>query len=209
MKLSGTRKSSKGQRGFTVMEMLAYIILFVGLLSFAYRAVTASSRGIGALQNNAYDIIRVTKAGERWRQDIREAVSPPVVESQTVDIPRSDEEVILVDQKEGFDEESPTEITSFVPVKSKTIKTTSLKIVKASNTIWYVFRQGKIYRQDRLNPENEELVLKNVAASIMTSESRGETIAWRWEVELKTTRQDVLTRPLFSFISVPRKEQEP
>ena len=71
MNLSVTRKSFKGQRGFTIMEMLGYVILFAAFLSFAYRAVTASSRGIGSLQNNAYDIIRVTKAGERWRQDIR------------------------------------------------------------------------------------------------------------------------------------------
>ena len=205
MRLSGTRKFSRGQRGFTIVEMLAYIILFVGFIAFAYRAVTASSRGVGALQNNAYEIIRVTKAGERWRQDIREAVSLPVVESHTVDMSRSDEEVVLVDQGEGVDEESATEITSSVRVEPKVIKITSVKIVKTSKTIWYVFREGKIYRQDRLNPDSEELVLKNVAASAMTSELRGKTAVWRWELELKTTREDALTRPLFSFISVPGK----
>ena len=210
MKLSGTRKFSKGQRGFTVMEMLAYIILFVGLLSFAYRAVTASSRGIGALQNNAYDIIRVTKAGEQWRQDIREAVSSPVTQSQELDSPPRAEQITREDGVEGFDGNPIPEILPLIPEpQTERIQITYLIIEKASKTIWYAFRQGKVYRQDSLLPDNWELILKDVATSNMASESRGEAVAWRWELELKTARQDTLTRPLFSFLAVPRKAQKP
>ena len=183
MKLSGTRKSSKGQRGFTVMEMLAYIILFVGLLSFAYRAVTASSRGIGALQNNAYDIIRVTKAGEQWRQDIREAVRAPQVTQSSLPNPQD---------------------------AAKKIQVTYLQIINSSHTIWYAFREGSVYRKDSRQPDHWEVVLEeNAASSTMASELRGQTVVWRWELALKTKYQDVLTRPIFSFLAVPRKAQKP
>ena len=102
MNLSGIRKSIKGQRGFTVMEVLAYVILFVAFLSFAYRAVSASSRGIGSLQNNAYDIIRVTKAGERWRQDIRESVSTSEV-TQTSVLDQSFSSVEQITREDGVE----------------------------------------------------------------------------------------------------------
>ena len=102
MNLSGRRKSVKGQRGFTVMEMFVYVILFAAFLSFAYRAVTASSRGIGVLQNNTYEIIRVTRAGERWRQDIRDAVSTPEVK-QTSELDQSFSSVEQITSEDGVE----------------------------------------------------------------------------------------------------------
>ncbi len=215
MNLSGRRKSVKGQRGFTVMEMLVYVILFAAFLSFAYRAVTASSRGIGVLQNNTYEIIRVTRAGERWRQDIRDAVSTPEV-TQTSELDQSFSSVEQITSEDGVEglgiDGNHTileELPSIPAPKPKTIQVAIIKIEKASKTIWYIFRQGKVYRKDSLLPDNRELILKDVVASTMASESRGETVAWRWELELKTTREDDLTRPLFSFLSVPRKVQRP
>jgi hypothetical protein len=215
MNLSGIRKSIKGQRGFTVMEVLAYVILFVAFLSFAYRAVSASSRGIGSLQNNAYDIIRVTSAGERWRQDIREAVSIPVVtEIMERDQSFSNfEHITREDGVEGLGIDGNSTIPDELPIipapKPKEIKVANIKIQKGSKTIWYIFRQGKVYRKNSLTPDNLELVLKNVATSTMTSEQRGAAVAWRWELELKVTREAALTRPLFSFLAVSEKGQKP
>ena len=215
MNLSVTRKSFKGQRGFTIMEMLGYVILFAAFLSFAYRAVTASSRGIGSLQNNAYDIIRVTKAGERWRQDIRESVNTPEV-TQTSVLDQSFSSVEQITREDGVEglgiDGNYTILEELPPIpalKPKTIQVANIKIEKASKTIWYTFRQGKVYRKDSLSPDNQELILRDVAASNMASESRGEILAWRWELELKTTREDALTRPRFSFLSVPRKGENP
>tara|TARA_B100001123_G_C15041489_1_gene919686 strand:- start:140 stop:757 length:618 start_codon:yes stop_codon:yes gene_type:complete len=205
MKLCGFKKSVSSQRGLTIIEMLAYVILCAGFLAMAYRTVTVSSRGIMALQDNAYDIIRVTKAGERWRQDIREAISPPVEQSQQLDSPPRVEQMTNDDGIEGVPETLPL----ILEAKAEKIQITYLKIEKSEKTIWYAFRQGKVYRKDSLAPESWELVLKNVAASNMVSESRGEASVWRWEIELKTTRKDILTRPLFSFISVPIKAQKP
>ena len=183
MKLSESKKSIKNQRGITYIELLAYFALFAAFLTFAYRAVTASSRGVGALQNNAYDIIRVTKAGERWRQDIRESVSLPQVTQSSLSNPQGE------------------------AIK---IQITALQIVKPSRTIWYAFHEGGVYRKDSRLPDHWEVVLEeNVAASAMTSELRGKTAVWRWELELKTTREAALTRPVFSFISVPGKGQKP
>ena len=210
MKLCGLKKSISRQRGITIMEMLAYIILCAGFLTLAYRTVTVSSQEIIALHDNAYDIIRVTKAGERWRQDIREAVSSPVTQSQELDSPPRAEQITREDGVEGFDGNPIPEILPLIPeTQTERIQITYLIIEKASKTIWYAFRQGKVYRQDSLLPDNWELILKDVATSNMASESRGEAAAWRWELELKTARQDTLTRPLFSFLAVPRKAQKP
>ena len=96
MKLSGTRKSIKGQRGITIIELLAYMILFTAFLAFAYRVVHVNASESRAIHNNASDIIRVTKAGERWRQDIREAVRSPQVTQSSLPNPQTAAEKIQV-----------------------------------------------------------------------------------------------------------------
>ena len=183
MNLSGPRKSIKDQRGITFVELLAYMILFAAFLAFAYRVVHVNASESRAIHNNASDIIRVIKAGERWRQDIREAVSLPQVTQSSLSNPQKAAEKIQV---------------------------TYLQIVKSSHTIWYAFREGSVYRKDGRQPDHWAVVLEETAASsTMTSERRGQTVAWRWELELKATREAALTRPLFSFISVPRNVQSP
>ncbi len=183
MKLSGTRKSIKGQRGITIIELLAYMILFTAFLAFAYRVVHVNASESRAIHNNASDIIRVTKAGERWRQDIREAVRSPQVTQSFLPNPQTAAEKIQI---------------------------TYLQIVKSSHTIWYAFREGSLYRGNDRQSDHWEVVLEeNAASSTMTSELRGQTVVWRWELELKVTREAALTRPLFSFLAVPGKEQKP
>ena len=183
MKLSGTRKSINRLRGITYVELLAYMILFAAFLAFAYRVVHVNASESRAIHNNASDIIRVTKAGERWRQDIREAVRSPQVTQSFLPNPQTAAEKIQI---------------------------TYLQIVKSSHTIWYAFREGSVYRKDSRQPDHWEVVLEeNAAISTMASELRGQTVVWRWELALKTKYQDVLTRPIFSFLAVPRKAQKP
>jgi len=183
MNLSGTRKSIKDQRGISFVELLAYMILFAAFLAFTYRVVHVNSSEARAIHNNASDIIRVTRAGERWRQDIREAVSFPKVIKSSIPDPQN---------------------------AAGKIQIIYLQIVKSSHVISYAFREGSVYRGDSRQPGHWEVIFEEKAvSSTMASESRGDTSIWRWELELKTKYQDVLTRPIFSFLAVPRKGQKP
>jgi hypothetical protein len=58
-------------------------------------------------------------------------------------------------------------------------------------------------------PTQWELVMDKVNSSTMAEEQRGEVAAWRWEVELKTKTTNGPTRPLFTFLSVPKKPKNP
>ena len=183
MKLSESKNSVKDQRGIMYVELLAYFALFAAFLAFTYRVVNANSRAIVAIQNNAYEIIRVTKAGERWRKDVREAVKSPHVIQTALPNPAE---------------------------PADTIQITALQIDKSSGSVWYAFNEGSVYRKDSRQPGHWEVVLEETAASsTMASERRWQTVVWRWELELKTTRQDALTQPIFSFLSVSRKVQSP
>jgi hypothetical protein len=65
--------------GYVMIESLIYIVVWmviVGLSFSAFFRCLSSSRD---LSRNADDIARVLKAGERWRQDIREAEGVPRV----------------------------------------------------------------------------------------------------------------------------------
>ena len=209
MKLSDLNESINRRRGVTAMETLAWMALFASFLMIAYPTLRGLSSEARAVHNNASDIIRVMRAGERWRQDVREAVRPPQITQSATPM----EQTIEQEEDSGIVtdlEDTETESIQFLPNPNpERIQITYLKIVKSSKTIWYAFRQGKVYRQDSLSPTHWEAVLGRVADSSRTSEMRGETIAWRWEVELKTTREAALTHPLFSFLSVPPKDQSP
>ena len=77
LKVCGAGRSSCNRRGILLMECLAYMGLWlavVGLaLHFFYRAYTQSKH----LTRNADDIVRVLKAGERWRVEVRGSSLPP------------------------------------------------------------------------------------------------------------------------------------
>ena len=215
MKLSGLKGSINRRRGITVMEALAWFALFASFLMVAYPTLRGLSSEARAVHNNASDIIRVMRAGERWRQDIREAVRPPqITQSSALNLqnPPIVQTIVKEESLGGVtDLDGVTESLQFLSnPKPERIQITYLQIVKSSHTIWYAFREGSVYRKAGRQPDHWEVVLeKNVASSTMASESRGETVVWRWELELKTTREAALTHPLFSFLSVPQKDQSP
>lgn len=166
------------RRGVTLIEVLVYIVLFSAFMLVAFNTYYSSKNQARNMQWNAIKIIQVMNAGERWRQDIRDATSPPQLIQALLPNPDDTPDIIEL---------------------------ASLKIIKPSETNWYVFRGDQVFRMSSLLPTQWESVMDKVNSSTMAEEQRGEVAAWRWEVELKTKTTNAPTRPLFTFLSVPKK----
>ncbi len=83
-----------------------------------------------------------------------------------------------------------------------------LRIPQARGEVAYAFRQGAVWRRAAaVGPWNE--FLPAVKASRMEAEPRTHVTAWRWELELQTTRDEVRVTPLFTFLAVAQKPPEP
>jgi len=79
--------------GFTLLEMLVYMSVLAILMTvawLAYYACTSHSLGI---QSNVDDVVRAVRAGERWREDIRQATAPPTLDGGVLRIPQEKGEV--------------------------------------------------------------------------------------------------------------------
>jgi len=74
------RRRRMSERGITLIECLAYIALMAIFLNLAtgawFRALENSNR----LRRNSEDIARALWAGERWREDVRQASQLPMVD---------------------------------------------------------------------------------------------------------------------------------
>jgi len=73
-----------------------------------------------------------------------------------------------------------------------------LRIPTSNAEVAYKFSEGQMYRRPTANAA-WTMVLPRVQQSTMTSESHSQFTAWRWELELKSRRQPVIVRPLFTF----------
>ncbi len=82
------------RRGFTLIEVLVYLVGLTVLLTAAYPAFEKTIRGSRDLRRNADDILRAVHAGERWRADVRAATGPIRVEGSRLVIPHSRGEVV-------------------------------------------------------------------------------------------------------------------
>jgi Tfp pilus assembly protein FimT len=74
---SSLRLALARQRGFTLLEALAYIAVLAVVLVVMARAFNHCLGSSRAMRRNADDIIRVLHAGEQWREDVRAANGPP------------------------------------------------------------------------------------------------------------------------------------
>jgi len=182
MNMSARNFPVDGRRGVTLIEMLAYIVLFSAFMLVAFDMYFSSKTVARGIQGKASAIIQVMYAGERWRQDIRNATSPPQITQSSLP--------------------NPDDLPDIIEL-------TTLKIIKPSETNWYTFRGDHVFRMSSLLPTKWELVMDKVNSSTMAEEQRGEVAAWRWEVELKTKTTNAPTRPLFTFLSVPKKPKNP
>ena len=180
MNVSGQNFHVDGRRGVTLIEMLVYIVLFSAFMLVVFETYFSSKTVARGIQGKASAIFQVMYAGERWRQDIRDATSPPQIIQSS--LPNPDD---LPDN----------------------IELSSLKIIKPSETNWYTFRGGHVFRMSSLLPTKWELVMDKVDSSKMVEEQRGEVTTWRWEVELKAKKVPI--QPLFTFLSVPKKPKSP
>ena len=182
MIVSGQNFPVDGRRGVTLIEMLVYIVLFSAFMLVVFETYFSSKTVARGIQGKASAIIQVMYAGERWRQDIRDATSPPQITQSSLP--------------------NPDDLPDIIEL-------TTLKIIKPSETNWYTFRGDHVFRMSSLLPTKWELVMDTVDSSKMVEEQRGEVAAWRWEVELKTKTTNAPTRPLFTFLSVPKKPKNP
>jgi hypothetical protein len=96
-----THESRRGEQGILLMDCLVYLSIWVVVLGLAfstfYQCLTYSKN----LARNADDIARALKAGERWREDVREATGPLRLVSeggaeQAVHIPHKSGEVVYL-----------------------------------------------------------------------------------------------------------------
>jgi len=67
----------KRHGGFMLLECLVYIVMLAVVLDLAYAAYYRCQTNSVNLRRNAQDIAVTTRAGERWRADIRAAAVPP------------------------------------------------------------------------------------------------------------------------------------
>jgi len=77
MNMSARNFPVEGRRGVTLIEVLIYAVLFSVFMLVASNAYISSENQARSMRWNAIKIIQVMNAGERWRQDIRDAISPP------------------------------------------------------------------------------------------------------------------------------------
>ena len=72
----------------------------------------------------------------------------------------------------------------------------TLRIPCGNKQLIYSFADGEVRKQtDKNNPWL--VVLSKVKSSQMQIDKREQVTAWRWEVELESTRKKLHTRPLF------------
>jgi Tfp pilus assembly protein PilE len=82
------------RRGYSLIEMLVYMVGLTVLLTAAYPAFEKAIRGSRDIQRNSEDILRAIRAGELWRKDIRAASAPIRAEGDALVIQQKSREVV-------------------------------------------------------------------------------------------------------------------
>ena len=94
--------SFSGQRGIMLVDCLVYLALWAVVVGFAFSAFFRCMSYSKNLAQNADDIARALKAGERWRHDVRAATGPfkwvafEAGDEQALHIPQGTNEVIYL-----------------------------------------------------------------------------------------------------------------
>ena len=78
----------------------------------------------------------------------------------------------------------------------------TLQLTHSGTVVAYKFADHQILRRSRADAP-WVVILPRVAHSQMQPEPRTHVTGWRWELELKTTREPAPLRPLFTFTAVP------
>ncbi len=98
MKVSSNILRAKDRKGFTLIEFITFIAVFLILSSVAMGAFYLCWNHAQALMYAANDTTAALQAGERWRADVRHATGTITVETtasgETMKIPEGETEVI-------------------------------------------------------------------------------------------------------------------
>jgi prepilin-type N-terminal cleavage/methylation domain-containing protein len=78
----------------------------------------------------------------------------------------------------------------------------TLRIPHGNQELIYSFANGEVRKHTGTNGP-WLVLLPKVKSSQMQIDQRQNVTAWRWEVELETTRKKIHTPPLFTFEAVP------
>ena len=83
-------------RGVALAECLVYCGLFFMVVFLSFMAYDRTHDTSRQLQKNADEIAASLHVGERWREDIRQAVKEPVIENDSIQIQQKSGEVRYV-----------------------------------------------------------------------------------------------------------------
>src|SRR4051812_43578989 len=78
------RHTHRTRTGFTLIECLVYLVLFVFVSGLAFEAYFTMNQQTRAVNNSASDISRAMRAGERWRADLRFSTTAIVENESTL-----------------------------------------------------------------------------------------------------------------------------
>ncbi len=120
------------RHGFTLIEMLVYIVGFTVVLTAAYPAFEKALRGSRDLQRTSDDILRTIHAGELWRKDVRSATGPLRAEGDTLVIPQSSGEIVYRFVDSAVWRETGTRRDRFL----RAVKSSSMRSGEATVTFW-------------------------------------------------------------------------
>ena len=84
----------------------------------------------------------------------------------------------------------------------------AFEIPTPSSLTVYIFEKNSIWRKADLAAPWQK-VLAGVKSSRMERSPRKKVVAWSWEVELQTKKQQVRVTPLFNFVAVSSSDQNP
>ena len=84
----------------------------------------------------------------------------------------------------------------------------TIRIPQRDREVFYRFAETQVLRKTGAEAPWLAL-LSRVKGSQMTSDPRTHVTAWRWELELQSSRKDSRLRPLFTFIAVPNPGNPP
>jgi Tfp pilus assembly protein PilE len=82
------------RRGYTLIECVTYIAVLATVLMLAYPVFHRGAKGCADLRRNAEQIVQATRAGERWREDMRHATGPVRLEGEALRIPQGGVEIV-------------------------------------------------------------------------------------------------------------------
>jgi hypothetical protein len=84
----------------------------------------------------------------------------------------------------------------------------TIRIPQRDREVFYRFAEMQVFRKTGAEAPWLAL-LSRVKGSQMTRDLRTHVSAWRWELELQSSRKDSRLRPLFTFIAVPNPGNPP